>query len=166
MADTDNPPPPTPATTPEPTEPTELHRPSAEDSSATNIDPEAARRRAIGDLLFFCKNNDLDAVKEIVTAHNFDVADTLKIVDYDMRTPLYALKQLHAVYQPRHRHLAATGGAWRVTNWLLHSGADVNALDGFGRTPLDDALQAGHGAWLLRHTACMCMVTLTYSRGC
>lgn len=40
--------------------------------------------------------------------------------------------------------MAATGGAWRVTHWLLHNNVDVNALDGFGRTPLDDALKAGH----------------------
>lgn len=72
------------------------------------------------------------------------------------------------------RHLAATGGAWRVTNWLLHNNVDVNALDGFGRTPLDDALKAGHGVcWAVihgmqRNTHCadMCLQQRIHADAC
>lgn len=89
MADTADEQPPTPAPTPEPSDLPRVSVATADDSSTATIDPEAARRRAISDLLFFCKSNDLDAVKEIVSTHNFDLADTSKVVDYDMRTPLY-----------------------------------------------------------------------------
>lgn len=92
MADpTDGAPAPTPASTPE-HESGAMPAPlTPEDSTIiTPDDPDAARRRAISDLLFFCKSNDLDAVKEIVLAQNFDLADTCNVVDYDQRTPLCA----------------------------------------------------------------------------
>lgn len=47
--------------------------------------------------------------------------------DYDRRTPL---------------HLAASEGAYQVTEWLLAQQVDVNALDRFKRTPLEDAVRS------------------------
>jgi hypothetical protein len=41
--------------------------------------------------------------------------------------------------------LAASGGAYKVSEWLLHHHVDVNALDNFSQTPLEDALKAGNG---------------------
>ena len=46
--------------------------------------------------------------------------------DYDKRTPL---------------HLAASEGCYKVTEWLLEQGADVNAVDRFRRTPLEEAVR-------------------------
>ena len=42
------------------------------------------------------------------------------------------------------RHLAASEGAFLVSEWLLAQGACVNAVDRFNRTPLEDALRGGH----------------------
>ena len=39
------------------------------------------------------------------------------------------------------RHLAASEGSYKVTEWLLEEGVDVNALDRFKRTPLEDAVR-------------------------
>lgn len=39
-------------------------------------------------------------------------------------------------------HLAAAEGCYQVLEWLMESGADVNQLDRFKRTPLEDAVKA------------------------
>ena len=36
-----------------------------------------------------------------------------------------------------HRHLAASEGSYKVTEWLLSEKADINSLDRFKRTPLE-----------------------------
>ena len=35
------------------------------------------------------------------------------------------------------RHLAASEGCYKVTEWLLEQGSDVNVSDRFKRTPLE-----------------------------
>ncbi len=35
------------------------------------------------------------------------------------------------------RHLAASEGSYRIAEWLLEQGADVNAMDRFKRTPTE-----------------------------
>ena len=35
------------------------------------------------------------------------------------------------------RHLAASEGSYKVTEWLLEQRVDVNAVDRFNRTPLE-----------------------------
>ncbi len=80
--------PPTPTPTPEPQDIPATDS-GVEDSSRLLNDPAVIRRRAISDLLFFCKCNDLDTVKEIVNTHNLDLADSANCCDYDQRTPLY-----------------------------------------------------------------------------
>ena len=35
------------------------------------------------------------------------------------------------------RHLAASEGSYKVTEWLLSEQADINSLDRFKRTPLE-----------------------------
>ena len=42
------------------------------------------------------------------------------------------------------RHLAASEGAYQVSEWLIAQGADVNSLDRFRRTPLEDAVRGEH----------------------
>ncbi|PRW60891.1 Dual specificity kinase splA isoform A [Chlorella sorokiniana] len=85
----------------------------------------AARRRAITELLFFASVGDMRRCQRIVRIWNLQVADPT-CCDYDKRTPL---------------HLAASEGAYQVTEWLLTQGVDVNALDRFKRTPLEDAVR-------------------------
>ncbi|MEW5312654.1 MAG: hypothetical protein WDW38_004271 [Sanguina aurantia] len=50
--------------------------------------------------------------------------------DYDRRTPL---------------HLAAAEGCFSVVAWLLDLGVEVNPVDRFHRTPLEDAVRGDHG---------------------
>ena len=38
-----------------------------------------------------------------------------------------------------YRHLAASEGSYKVTEWLLSEKADINSLDRFRRTPLEVA---------------------------
>jgi len=85
---------------------------------------EAQRRRAIGELLFYASKGDVARCKRLVEQFGLDVADRT-LFDYDRRTPL---------------HLAAAEGCVGVTEWLLEAGADVNAADRAGSTPLNDAL--------------------------
>ena len=40
-------------------------------------------------------------------------------------------------YSALYRHLAASEGCYKVTEWLIELGSDVNALDRFKRTPLE-----------------------------
>ncbi|KFM24164.1 Dual specificity protein kinase splA [Auxenochlorella protothecoides] len=85
----------------------------------------AAQRRAITELLFFACVGDLKRCQRIVRLWNLKVAAP-DCCDYDKRTPL---------------HLAASEGAYSVTEWLLAEGVNVNALDRFNRTPLEDAVR-------------------------
>lgn len=52
-----------------------------------------------------------------------------EVCNFDGRTPL---------------HLAASEGAFVMTEWLLTQAVDVNAVDRFGRTPLMEALASQH----------------------
>lgn len=86
----------------------------------------AARRRAITELLFFASTGDLARCQRIVRLWNLKVSEQ-DCCDYDKRTPL---------------HLASSEGSYKVSEWLLfEEGADVNALDRFKRTPLEDAVR-------------------------
>ncbi|KAL4856575.1 SUMO-activating enzyme subunit 2 [Chlorella vulgaris] len=85
----------------------------------------AARRRAITELLFFASVGDVRRCQRIVRIWNLPVADPT-CCDYDKRTPM---------------HLAASEGAYQVSEWLLSQGVDINSLDRFKRTPLEDAVR-------------------------
>eukprot|EP00887_Chlorella_sp_A99_P006013 scaffold27.g6013.t1 len=74
----------------------------------------AARRRAITELLFFASVGDLRRCKRIVRLWNLKAS---------------------------WRHLSASEGAYQVTEWLLSEGCDVNMLDRFKRTALEDAVR-------------------------
>ena len=63
--------------------------------------------------------------QRIIRIWNLNIRDGT-VCDYDKRTPL---------------HLAASDGAFKVTEWLISEGANVNALDRFKRTPLEDAVK-------------------------
>lgn len=89
----------------------------------------AARRQAVGELLFFASIGDLYRVKRIVAAWTLNLSDP-KTSDYDKRTPL---------------HLASSEGCYSVVSWLLSQGVEVNPVDRFKRTPLEDAVRADHG---------------------
>eukprot|EP00798_Chlamydomonas_sp_ICE-L_P006021 gene6021-5329_t len=89
----------------------------------------AARRQAITELLFFSSVGDLYRCKKITTAWNLELKDKAT-ADYDRRTPL---------------HLAAAEGCHSVAAWLLKNGVDVNPIDRFKRTPLEDAVRGDHG---------------------
>lgn len=43
------------------------------------------------------------------------------------------------------RHVSAAEGAYSVVEWLVMEGADVNAIDRHGRTPLEEAARNDHG---------------------
>mmetsp|Transcript_18868 Transcript_18868/g.40627 ORF Transcript_18868/g.40627 Transcript_18868/m.40627 type:complete len:504 (+) Transcript_18868:214-1725(+) len=100
----------------------------------------AARRQAITELLFFASVGDLYRCKKITTAWALPLKDPLT-ADYDKRTPL---------------HLAAAEGCYSVAAWLLAQGVDVNPVDRFKRTPLEDAVRGDHGevaTLLIQHGA-------------
>ena len=67
---------------------------------------------------------DLDTLK-LILDHSVDP----NVGDYDARTPL---------------HLAAAEGQDKAVQYLIAKGADVNAKDRWGATPLQDAVQSGH----------------------
>ena len=50
---------------------------------------------------------------------------------------LSSLTGAHASLSLLCRHLAASEGCYKVTEWLIDLGSDVNALDRFKRTPLE-----------------------------
>eukprot|EP00884_Botryococcus_braunii_P007544 jgi/Botrbrau1/16791/Bobra.150_2s0020.1 len=89
---------------------------------------EAYHRRAVLELLFFASQGDLKRCQKLHKDFLKDLSKT-DIQDYDKRTPL---------------HLAASEGCFSVTEWLLQNDAPVNALDRWGRTPLEDAIRACH----------------------
>ncbi|GFR46936.1 hypothetical protein Agub_g8584 [Astrephomene gubernaculifera] len=89
----------------------------------------AARRQAITELLFFASVGDLYRCKKIIYAWGLNIKDA-SCCDYDRRTPL---------------HLASAEGAFSVVLWLLDHGAEVNPVDRFKRTPLEDAVRGDHG---------------------
>jgi len=83
---------------------------------------DAQQRRAVGELMFYASKGDVSRCRRLVEQFGLDLADC---IDYDRRTPL---------------HVAAAEGCVGVTEWLLEAGADVNAADRAGSTPLNDAL--------------------------
>ncbi|KAK9861467.1 hypothetical protein WJX84_003285 [Apatococcus fuscideae] len=89
----------------------------------------AAQRRAIGELLFFASVGDLRRCERLVKLWGLKVSDP-NCCDYDRRTPL---------------HLAASEGSYRVAEWLLEQGANVNAMDRFKRTPTEEAVTGDFG---------------------
>ncbi|KAF5831112.1 protein kinase [Dunaliella salina] len=89
----------------------------------------AARRQAITELLFFASVGDLYRCKKIALGWGLNLRDP-NTADYDKRTPL---------------HLAAAEGSYSAVSWLLQQGCDVNPVDRFQRTPLEDAVRGDHG---------------------
>ncbi|KAG1673263.1 hypothetical protein FOA52_002543 [Chlamydomonas sp. UWO 241] len=89
----------------------------------------AAKRQAVGELLFFSSVGDLHRCRKIVAAWQLQVDDP-KTGDYDKRTPM---------------HLASAEGCYSVVQWLIAAKAPINAVDRFGRTPLEDAVRGDHG---------------------
>lgn len=114
---------------------------------------QAAKRRAVTELLFFASVGDLRRCQRIVRIWKLDVKDKT-CCDYDRRTPMYVVSLLLLfplrvffmlmLLTERCRHLAASEGAYKVTEWLIKEGVDLNALDRFGRTPLEDALRGDY----------------------
>jgi len=91
---------------------------------------KAARRQATMELLFFASVGDPERCRVICETWGINVADR-SCCDYDKRTPL---------------HLAAAEGCYAVVQWLLYDAhAKPNAIDRFGRTPLEDAVRGDHG---------------------
>ena len=78
-------------------------------------------------LITAAANGDLDEVNMLVQLGNVDI----NVGDYDKRTPL---------------HLACGEGHMSIVQALVMSGANVNAEDRWGGTPLDDAVRCGQKA--------------------
>eukprot|EP00184_Porphyridium_aerugineum_P002671 CAMPEP_0184695846 /NCGR_PEP_ID=MMETSP0313-20130426/3348_1 /TAXON_ID=2792 /ORGANISM="Porphyridium aerugineum, Strain SAG 1380-2" /LENGTH=1119 /DNA_ID=CAMNT_0027154373 /DNA_START=331 /DNA_END=3690 /DNA_ORIENTATION=- len=94
-------------------------------SSVANSEASSLRQTALEmELLEFCARGFLDLVRERLMAG----ASAAK-ADYDLRTPL---------------HLAASEGHEAVAELLIMNGANMYALDRFGRSPIDDAIKNGH----------------------
>eukprot|EP00200_Dunaliella_tertiolecta_P005622 CAMPEP_0202350340 /NCGR_PEP_ID=MMETSP1126-20121109/7453_1 /ASSEMBLY_ACC=CAM_ASM_000457 /TAXON_ID=3047 /ORGANISM="Dunaliella tertiolecta, Strain CCMP1320" /LENGTH=516 /DNA_ID=CAMNT_0048942295 /DNA_START=80 /DNA_END=1630 /DNA_ORIENTATION=+ len=90
---------------------------------------QAARRRAIGELIFFAGVNDLARCRQLASVWGIQVSDPM-VMDYDKRTPL---------------HIAAVEGAYSVVQWLVKDEkVPVNPLDRHGRTPLEEAASHDH----------------------
>lgn len=82
--------------------------------------------QATMELLFFASVGDPERCRVICETWGINVADR-SCCDYDKRTPL---------------HLAAAEGCYAVVQWLLYDAhAKPNAIDRFGRTPLEDAVR-------------------------
>ena len=72
-------------------------------------------------LIHFCATGDLYNVKKLCLNPNLD----LDIADYDGRTAI---------------HLAASEGHKNICQFLIENGVkEINPVDKFGNTPLDDA---------------------------
>lgn len=77
--------------------------------------------------LFACAKGDMVQVKDRVTAKTKDRVN-LNTTDYDRRTGL---------------HLAASEGHTDIVKFLVSKGANVNAIDRWGHTPLSEAEESG-----------------------
>ena len=82
----------------------------------------AQKRRAVGEIMFHACKGDVGRCKRLMQQYRIDISEC---IDYDRRTPM---------------HVAAAEGCVGVTEWLLEIGADVNASDRAGSTPLNEAL--------------------------
>ncbi|WIA29235.1 hypothetical protein OEZ86_011743 [Tetradesmus obliquus] len=89
---------------------------------------QAAKRRAVAELIFFAGTNDVWRCKQLAGTWNINVADST-CMDYDKRTPL---------------HIACAEGAYSVAQWLIETGVDVNPRDRHDRTPLEEAVRMDH----------------------
>mmetsp|Transcript_9932 Transcript_9932/g.17884 ORF Transcript_9932/g.17884 Transcript_9932/m.17884 type:complete len:474 (-) Transcript_9932:2297-3718(-) len=116
---------PTPAATQSPTWPVSNGGGKNDDQHTLHGD-SAAKRRAVTELLFFASMGDLQRCKRIVQVWNLKVNDPF-CADYDRRTPL---------------HLSSGSASHAVTEWLIEEGVDVNAVDKFHRTPLEEAVRS------------------------
>ncbi|KAI8477395.1 MAG: protein kinase [Monoraphidium minutum] len=89
-----------------------------------------AAAAAITELLFFSSVGDLGRCQKICATWKIDPMDP-SCCDYDKRTPL---------------HLSAAEGCYSVAQWLLDEcSVEVNPVDRFKRTPLEDAVRGDHG---------------------
>ena len=86
----------------------------------------AQKRRAVGEIMFHACKGDVGRCKRLMQQYRIDISEC---IDYDRRTPM---------------HVAAAEGCVGVTEWLLEIGADVNASDRAGSTPLNEALHGGN----------------------
>lgn len=77
-------------------------------------------RARVSEALWLAAKGDLEGLKQVVQRH----PRVIKESDYDRRTCL---------------HLAASYGQAKVVQWLLEEGANVNAQDRWGHTPLHEA---------------------------
>ncbi|PRP81860.1 Rh type B glycoprotein [Planoprotostelium fungivorum] len=82
---------------------------------------------AIGSLLFAASEGDAEMVEHILQEGSVSVNDT----DYDKRTAM---------------HVAAAEGREEVLLLLIEHGADLNCLDRWKSSPLDDAIHHNHEA--------------------
>ena len=73
-----------------------------------------------------------EAVEDAVGTYNFDDVDMYDIeleMDYDGRAPI---------------HLASAEGHLNIIDYFIKEGLDLNPLDRWGGTPLDDAKKGNH----------------------
>ena len=88
------------------------------------VDGVRATAEKVGEMIWAASKGDLGAVHRLVARGcNQDDAD------YDRRTPI---------------HLAAAEGQTHVVQYFIDKGAQINPLDRWGGTPLDDAYRHGH----------------------
>lgn len=100
----------------------------------SRIDPRITRAHWLAtrtaEALWASSSGDLGELKRL-DVEGFDLAGG----DYDQRTPL---------------HLASADGHLDVVDFLLERGVDVNAVDRWGGTALDDARRGSHDAIVAR----------------
>eukprot|EP00884_Botryococcus_braunii_P011890 jgi/Botrbrau1/20701/Bobra.0058s0030.1 len=85
---------------------------------------EAFRRQGFSELLFFATVGDVLRCKKVAEKYKLDVTSS-ECCGLDGRTPM---------------HVAAINGCYSVVLWLLDSGANPNATDEKGVTPLEEAI--------------------------
>ena len=88
------------------------------------VDGVRATAEKVGEMIWASSKGDLGAVHRLV-ARGCNPNDA----DYDRRTPI---------------HLAAAEGQAHVVKYFIDKGAEINPLDRWGGTPLDDARRHGH----------------------